>query len=281
MTQSYDGIINLAFSERNGRIITSKKYYEGNSRISADTSAIQTTVPYYFLINTGGGFLEGEKYFVSIDLQKNTQALITTQAPTYVYKCEKNNRLTKQETIAKLEENTYLEYLADEIIPYAKSRFFQHNIFHLDSTSELVYSDGITAGWSEDELPFQYSYFHSLTQIYQNGRLVFHDNLLLEPEDVDLFELGYFEGVTNYNNLVIISSDIDTNFIEAMRKYLAELEFNSEFGISKLDCAGLAVKILGPTAGDNHTVLMACLNYFRVNLKHLPKLNLRKNDRRD
>ena len=110
MTQSYDGIINLAFSERNSRIITSKKYYEGNSRISADTSAIQTTAPYYFLINTGGGFLEGEKYFVSIDLQKNTQALITTQAPTYVYKCEKNNRLTKQETIAKLEENTYLEY---------------------------------------------------------------------------------------------------------------------------------------------------------------------------
>lgn len=111
--------------------------------------------------------------------------------------------------------------------------------------------------------------------------MVFHDNLLLEPENVDLFELGYFEGVTNYNNLVIISSDIDTNFIEAMRKYLAELEFNSEFGISKLDCAGLAVKILGPTAGDNHTVLMACLNYFRVTLKHLPKLNLRKNDRRD
>ncbi|MBM7635329.1 urease accessory protein UreD [Streptococcus saliviloxodontae] len=280
MSEHYDGLMQLGFSERNGRVITRKKYYEGNSRISADTSQQQAEMPYYFLISTGGGFLEGENYHVDIDLTKGAKALVTTQAPTYVFKCDKHGHLTKQKTLAHLEEDTYLEYLADEVIPYGKSRYLQHNIFELDQSSELIYSDGVTAGWSEDDKPFQYTYFHSLTQIYRDGQLVFHDNMLLEPEFEDMFALGYFEGKTNYNNLVIISQAIDADFIKDLRAFLDEFDFVSDFGISELACPGLAVKILGPTAGDNREVIMECTNYFREKVKGLPALRLRKNDRR-
>ena len=36
-----------------------------------------------------GGFVEGEQYQVTIDVNKDAHALVTTQTPTYVYKCEK------------------------------------------------------------------------------------------------------------------------------------------------------------------------------------------------
>lgn len=280
MSEHYDGLMQLGFSERNGRIITRKKYYEGNSRISADTSHQHETIPYYFLISTGAGFLEGENYRVEIDLTEKAQALVTTQAPTYVFKCDKNGDLTQQRTVATLGADAYLEYLADEVIPYAKSRYFQHNVFELDQTSELIYSDGVTAGWSEDDKPFQYTYFHSLTQIYRDGQLIFHDNMLLEPEIDDMFALGYFEGKTNYNNLVIISPAIDSQFIKDLRAYLADKSLLSDFGVSELDCPGLAVKILGRTAEDNREVIMECTNYFRAKVKDLPELRMRKNDRR-
>ena len=38
-----------------------------------------------------GGFVEGEQYQVTIDVSKDAHALVTTQTPTYVYKCEKDS----------------------------------------------------------------------------------------------------------------------------------------------------------------------------------------------
>ncbi|EDT46813.1 MULTISPECIES: urease accessory protein UreD [Streptococcus] len=280
MTEQYDGLVHLGFLERNGRTITHKKFYEGNSRVSADTSQKQSLIPYYFLINMGGGFLEGENYLIILDLGNKAQALVTTQAPTYVFKCEKFGGLTQQTTQATLQEGSYLEYLADEIIPYVNSRYFQKNQFYLNKGAELIYSDGITAGWSGDESFFPYDYFHSLTQIYQDGKLIFHDNMLLEPKKEDMTQLGYFEGYTNYNNLVIVSDKIDSVFVAGLRKYLEKESFVSEFGISELSASGIAVKILGYKGEENRKIMMACVNYFRRNIKNLPELNLRKNDRR-
>ena len=70
MTQAYDGFVHLGFSNRSGRTISHKKYQEGNSRVSADNSD-DNGVPYYFLINMGGGFVEGEQYQVTIDESGN------------------------------------------------------------------------------------------------------------------------------------------------------------------------------------------------------------------
>ena len=170
MTQTYDGFVHLGFSNRNGRTISHKKYQEGNSRVSADNSDANG-VPYYFLINMGGGFVEGEQYQVTIDVSKDAHALVTTQTPTYVYKCEKG-QLTQQNTSITLEEDSYLEYMADEVIPYLKSRYFQTSRIDMDKSAHLIYSDGVTAGWSHEDLPFQYHYFRNLTQIYQDLSLI-------------------------------------------------------------------------------------------------------------
>ena len=221
MTQVYDGFVHLGFSNRNGRTISHKKYQEGNSRVSADNSDANG-VPYYFLINMGGGFVEGEQYQVTIDVNKDAHALVTTQTPTYVYKCEKG-QLTQQNTSITLEENSYLEYMADEVIPYLKSRYFQKSRIDMDKSAHLIYSDGVTAGWSHEDLPFQYHYFRNLTQIYQDNELVYSDQTLLEPEKQDMFKLGYFEGWRNYNSLVMVSPNIDETFVKALQKHLEGL----------------------------------------------------------
>ena len=244
MTQAYDGFVHLGFSNRNGRTISHKKYQEGNSRVSADNSDANG-VPYYFLINMGGGFVEGEQY-----------------------------------TSITLEENSYLEYMADEVIPYLKSRYFQTSRIDMDKSAHLIYSDGVTAGWSHEDLPFQYHYFRNLTQIYQDNELVYSDQTLLEPQKQDMFKLGYFEGWRNYNSLVMVSPNIDEAFVKALRKYLEGLNLESDFAISSLDISGLVLRILGKTAEDNRRVIYSCADYFRQEIHGLTPLNLRKNDMR-
>ena len=278
MTQAYDGFVHLGFSNRNGRTISHKKYQEGNSRVSADNSDANG-VPYYFLINMGGGFVEGEQYQVTIDVNKDAHALVTTQTPTYVYKCERG-QLTQQHTSITLEENSYLEYMADEVIPYLRSRYFQTSRIDMDKSAHLIYSDGVTAGWSHEDLPFQYHYFRNLTQIYQDNELVYSDQTLLEPQKQDMFKLGYFEGWRNYNSLVMVSPNIDEAFVKALQKHLEDLNLESDFAISSLDIPGLVLRILGKTAEDNRRVIYACADYFRQEIHGLTPLNLRKNDMR-
>ena len=278
MTQAYDGFVHLGFSNRNGRTISHKKYQEGNSRVSADNSDTNG-VPYYFLINMGGGFVEGEQYQVTIDVNKDAHALVTTQTPTYVYKCEKG-QLTQQNTSITLEEDSYLEYMADEVIPYLKSRYFQTSRIDMDKSAHLIYSDGVTAGWSHEDLPFQYHYFRNLTQIYQDNELVYSDQTLLEPQKQDMFKLGYFEGWRNYNSLVMVSPAIDETFVKALQKHLEDLNLESDFAISALGIPGLVLRILGKTAEDNRRVIYACADYFRQEIHGLSSLNLRKNDMR-
>ena len=71
--------------------------------------------------------------------------------------------------------------MSDEVIPYLKSRYFQTSRIDMDKSAHLIYSDGVTAGWSHEDLPFQYHYFRNLTQIYQDNELVYSDQTLLEP----------------------------------------------------------------------------------------------------
>ncbi len=78
---------------------------------------------------------------------------------------------------------------------YLKSRYFQTSRIDMDKSAHLIYSDGVTAGWSHEDLPFQYHYFRNLTQIYQDNELVYSDQTLLESlhENRICLNLVYFE----------------------------------------------------------------------------------------
>jgi len=229
------------------------------------------------LISTGGGFIEGEKYKIDLTLKKQAHAIVTTQAPTYVYKCD-NQKLTTQKTTIHLEEDSSFKYLMDEVIPYKNSRYKQETIIYMKDTADLVLIDGVTAGWSEDELPFQYANLQMQTTIYMNDKLFYNDHLVLEPLKENMASLGYFEGFSNYNSLIIVSSHCTDKVIEAIRKSLSTLDTKVSYGISKLEKPGFVLRTLGENGEENRKIMMHALNYFRVHCLNYPELVLSKND---
>ena len=65
---------------------------------------------------------------MTIDVNKDAHALVTTQTPTYVTSVKKG-QLTQQNTSITLEENSYLEYMSDEVIPYLKITLFPNKSY--------------------------------------------------------------------------------------------------------------------------------------------------------
>ncbi|MBM7687613.1 hypothetical protein BCR24_08225 [Enterococcus ureilyticus] len=277
MRQDTDGLIEMAFTNRNNRTIASRIYHEGNSRVSSNIPLANEKTPYYFFISTGGGFLEGEKYELDVTVAKEAHAIVTTQAPTYVYKCD-NKIQTTQKTQLVLEENSTFEYLTDEVIPYKNSIYKQETIVQMKENATLILMDGVTAGWSADEQPFQYAELQMKTSIYMDEELIYNDHLLSEPLKNDMSALGYFEDGLNYNTLIIISPSCTKEVIETIRKKLNEIETTVNFGISSLEKPGFVLRALGKSGEENRYILMQALNHFRIEQLHYPELILSKND---
>ncbi|MHC5228846.1 urease accessory protein UreD [Enterococcus sp. LJL99] len=277
MKHDVDGLIQMAFINRNERTIASKVYHEGNSRVSSNIPLPNEKTPYYFFISTGGGFIEGENYEVDMTVEKEAHAIVTTQAPTYVYKCENGKQTTQTVQINLADESTF-EYLTDEVIPYKNSIYKQETMIHMKDSSTMVLIDGVTAGWSEDEKPFQYTNLQMKTTIFMNDRLIYNDHLLCEPPVNEMSALGYFEGQSNYNSLIVVSPKCTDDVIEKVRQALDAIETDVDFGLSKLEKPGFVLRTLGDKGEKNRQVLMAALNCFRMEELNAPELVLSKND---
>ncbi|GAF09936.1 urease accessory protein UreD [Paenibacillus pini JCM 16418] len=63
----------------------------------------------YYLLNPGGGYLDGDRYKMEISADEGSKVTLTTQSATKVYKTPKS--YAYQETEISLKKGSYLEYL--------------------------------------------------------------------------------------------------------------------------------------------------------------------------
>ncbi|MCG0573023.1 urease accessory protein UreD [Lactiplantibacillus plantarum] len=276
MSEQFEGEIKMSFVERNGRTIAQDTYHRGNSRISAE---IPTTgyIPYYFLISTGGGYVEGEHYRQEISLADNTHAILTTQTPNYIYKCE-NRKVTRQFNDVTVGKDAVLECYLDETIPYRHACYQQDTEIKMAKGSKLILTDGLTSGWSPDDQPFQYRQVGVKTRIIVDDHLAYNDYLLVNPEDEEMFELGFFEGHMAFNSVVLIDPAIDGQIVNELRDYMKTISTSSRFGMSLLESDGLVFRIMGQSAHENRKVMWAFINYYREQIEHYDPINLRKSE---
>ena len=99
---------------------------------------------YVYIISPSGGILQGDRYRIDITLDNNTFAHVTTQGATRIYKME--NNYASQIVNITAGEDSYFEYIPDQIIPFRNSRFYQEVILNVHDNATLIYSEVIVPG---------------------------------------------------------------------------------------------------------------------------------------
>ena len=188
----YAGEFEIVLEKKNEKTVISEKRFNGLIKLSPTIHLDSEKISTYFIVGLGGGYIEGEKYKYSINLKEDTRSIITTQASTKVYKCVHGEKV-EQETLINLHKNSILEYITDSVILYKDAIYKQVNYIYMDESSTLIYSDGITSGWSKEGEKFQYSSVQLKTKVYVNNKIVLLDNLLINPRKDDVTKLGFFE----------------------------------------------------------------------------------------
>ena len=102
------------------------------------------SMAHVFILSPSGGILQGDRYRMDVELRNNAISHITTQGATRIYKME-SNYATHMVTL-NLKDNSYLEFIPEQIIPYKNSRFYQKTNLQIDDSSTVVYSETIVPG---------------------------------------------------------------------------------------------------------------------------------------
>lgn len=275
VNNQYAGEFNIVLENINGTTVVSDKRFGGLIKISPTMHLDSEKISAYYILGLGGGYVEGEKYKYSVLVKNNARAIITTQAATKVYKCL-NEKAAIQETQLKIEGNGILEYITDNVILYKDAIYKQDNEVYLDKDSTLIYSDGITSGWSVTGEAFSYSRLQLRTKVYMDNVLVLLDNLLINPIEDDVTKLGYFEGYENFGTLLVINKKITNEIIDTLRLSLKNLNLDINFGISEIEVNGFVLRVLGHSTQNVDEAIKLCHNYVRKVLFNSKELSIRK-----
>lgn len=142
---------------------------------------------YVYITSTSGGMLQGDRHIMRFDLGAGARAHITTQGATRIYGDDEESSGTKKPAAQSslcisLGENSYLEYIPDQIIPYAGSGFQQDADMSIHDTATLAYVETVTPGRVGMGESFAYKSCNLKMRVTdQDGRFRFVDAARMEP----------------------------------------------------------------------------------------------------
>ncbi|GAB5469391.1 MAG: hypothetical protein Kilf2KO_24210 [Rhodospirillales bacterium] len=140
--------------------------------------------PFMLMVNSSGGFVEGDVSRFYGHLEAESRALFTTTASSKYYKCLKGE--TTQELVDfYVGPDATLEYCPDEAIPFAQSRAERMTRVVMEESSRLFATDMISAGrihHGKGEA-FHFDSLVSEFDIRIDKRPIFTDRLVADTAD--------------------------------------------------------------------------------------------------
>lgn len=260
--EEYAANSELTISKKGDKHVTEKAYFTGIAKLARAIYLDTDGLPCYYLMQLGGGYVEKEKFRTGIHIKKDARAIVTTQAATKVYRCD-NDLQSYQRNEVIVEDNACLEFISDNVILFKDAMFRQETTINLASTASLVYTEGLTSGWSPDGKRFQYSNVQMKLKMFIDGRPVMLDNLKLDAKQDDMTSLGFFEEYNNYSSLIVVDELVNEKFIDVLRGLIEDLNLDIRAGITRLECNGFVLRVLGNMTQDLEKAMFACINYIR------------------
>lgn len=234
------GYLRLSAARKNEKTIFKETYSEGAFKITRPVYLTSSGEAYGYVMNPGGGYVEGDVYKISIVLEEEAEVLLTTQSSTKIYKTRTKPAI--QEMDVHLKKGSLLEYLPDPVIAYEGSCFKQMMTVEMETGASLICSDIFTPGWAPDGTLFRYDLLQSKLEVYVEKQLVLLDHIKLEPDE-NMTGIGYMEGYTHFGTMIVIDERVNKVFLEELHDHFDTLT-GTRIGVSMLSVPGFSLRVL-------------------------------------
>lgn len=236
--------LHLETALRGEKTILKKSFCTPPYKLANITEDPQQKALQLMVMSSSPGVLDGDEYDIKISLAKDCCLVWQTQSYQRLFHMQQGATQWVEVNVA---EGATFVYLPHPSVPHKGSIYTARNKVHLQNKSALIWSEIVNCGRKLNGEVFQFSVYHSLTEIYINNKLAVKENLLLQPSCMDLGAIGQLEGYTHQATLIFINeaTNIKTltgQLIACVDDWLAPTD--GAFGISALPVNGLVVRIM-------------------------------------
>jgi urease accessory protein len=155
--------------------------------LSVDPAWPEMAVAYLVMVT--GGIVQGDRLAVRVDLRSGAAVHLTTQAATRIYRAERNCALQTIELA--VDDDAYLEYWPDPLIPFAGARFAQRTLLRIGRRGAIVAREVLVGGRIARGERWQFQLYRAeMHGESLDGQLLFRDALRLAPCDAPLARAG-------------------------------------------------------------------------------------------
>ena len=219
-------------------------------------------LPCVYILSSGGGNLDGDRYQQDIYLKKNAFAWVSTGAATKLCEMKRNYSGMKQHIT--LEENAYLEFMPEPVIPCRNTRFICDSELVVHPTATLFYSEIYMGGRKHYEKPEMFDYdilsvcckgmrpdeTHDMPDAdikTPKSPVIFREKFVIEPGRLlNPRQLGVMGLFDVFANVIVMTPPDKAEEIYSRTQAYLNPEEKMAAGISRLpNNAGILFKVLG------------------------------------
>ncbi|WP_030419363.1 urease accessory protein UreD [Streptomyces sp. NRRL F-5065] len=229
-----------------------------------------------YVMATGGGIAQADRYRQDITCGPGTEVLITTQAATKVYRMEHD--YATQRIHIGADDGAYVEYLPDPLIPFRGARFHQSAVLTVHESATAVYAETVTAGRIARGERHAYTLLAGDLEIRRpDGTLLAVDTLRLRPEGPGgVTGPAVFAGHDHVASLFVVSGRRPAAEIaDTLHACLTGMEVVHGASVLPQDC-GAWVRVLGREQPRVADAVRAAWDAVRRLLTGHPAPDLRK-----
>lgn len=198
---------------------------------------------YLMVMSSSPGILDGDHYDLHVEVEENARLQLQSQSYQRLFTMVGG---ASQQMQIVLNDNSSFAYVPHPIVPHADSTFRSIAKVEMGENCDLLMSEIITCGRKHHGEVFRFRHFQNLVEIRHQNRLILKDNVLLQPDLMQLGAMGQLEGYTHQGTLMYINTQklpVD-DLIEQFQEML-DGEPDMQCGISRIQRDGFVVRCLG------------------------------------
>jgi len=131
--------------------------------------------------NLSGGILDSDSLSWQVDVGPRAQAQLTSTGATRVYRSRSPGSRASQCIRASVAPDAYLEYLPDQLIPFAGSRFDQKVRIEIERGGSLIWCDRVAPGREAADEIFRFESLTSDFELVADGQPIAIERWTLAP----------------------------------------------------------------------------------------------------
>lgn len=247
--QGKNGQLRMVFTLKDERSVLSSLYRESPLLVQQALywDEKMPELPICMMISVGGGTLQGDRYIIDVEVEKDAYAHVTSQGATKIHSMDSNYAVQYQHLV--LREGAYLEFMPDFTIPHRNARYVSYTDIEVDATATVLYGEMFLSGRKHHDArePFGFDLLSLITRAKRpDGKLIFAEKILLEPGKMNIKNPIVMGGYDVFANILCITPPESAEQIYAQFAHKFHQTEDYMVGLSKLpNNAGLMLRLVG------------------------------------